>query len=298
MQKKLKILAPVLLLAVVVMVGRWYLHGRTVAVLDPQGPVAYKERQLIIVTVLLALIVVLPVFTMLFAISWKYREGNKKAIYTPNWDHSRVAETVWWGVPTLLILIISIITWNSSHQLDPFKSLASTTQPITIQVVALDWKWLFIYPEQNIASVNYVRFPKSTPVNFEITSDATMNSFWVPRLGGQIYAMTGMSTQLHLMADQTGKYNGSSANISGAGFAGMKFTAEATSESDFQEWVQNVQLSSQQLDQQSYNKLARPSQNNPSAYYALGDPALYTTIIDKYMGPDLQMLGMHGAELQ
>jgi len=292
MNKKYKIAFFGLVFLGFVLLAGWYLHHTSIPVLEPRGPIAQKERQLIIVTLLLSLIVVIPVFSLLFAFVWKYRESNTKAKYSPDLDHSRVAETIWWVIPTALITVIGIITWNSSHQLDPYKPLSSSTPPITIQVVALDWKWLFIYPQQNIASVNLVQFPKQTPINFEITADAPMNSFWIPQLAGQIYAMPGMSTQLHLMANASGSFHGSSANISGTGFAGMAFVARSSSASDFQQWVNSVKHSPSRLDQDTYNKLVAPSQNNPISYYASSEAGLYDNVIMKYMGPLANMQGM------
>jgi cytochrome o ubiquinol oxidase subunit 2 len=198
-------------------------------------------------------------------------------------DGSRIAETIWWVVPSILILIISILNWNSSHQLDPYRPLASKTPQMTVQVVALDWKWLFIYPEQNIATVNFVQFPKDTPVNFEVTADAPMNSFWIPQLGGQIYAMPGMATDLHLMASQEGTFNGSSANISGSGFASMAFKARSSSSADFDNWVQSVKRSGDKLGLEEYSQLARPSQYNPITYYSSAQPDLYGRVIMKYV---------------
>jgi cytochrome o ubiquinol oxidase subunit 2 len=262
-------------------------HAAHGAVLDPKGLIGHQERRLMIVATLLGLLVIVPVFVMLFFIAWKYREGNTgKAIrYTPEWDHSRLAETIWWTGPLVIILILSAIIWRSTHALDPFKPLASSRPPLTIQVVALQWKWLFIYPEQHIATVNYVQFPAQTPVNFEITADAPMNSFWIPQLGGQIYAMAGMSTQLHLMADGNGSYAGSSANLSGAGFSGMRFTAKSTSAAAFSQWVSSVQQSTVSLNPALYSKLAQPSANVPVASF--GSPAanLYDSVIMKYMAP-------------
>jgi len=270
----------------------WYLHHTNIPVLEPKGPVARQEFDLLMTGLALSLVVVIPVFTLLFTIAWKYREGNAKAKYSPDMDGSRIAETVWWIIPTVLIFIISLLTWNSSHQLDPFKPLASKTPQMTIQVVALDWKWLFIYPDQRIASVNFVQFPKDTPVNFEITADAPMNSFWIPQLGGQIYAMPGMATDLHLMASQYGTFNGSSANISGSGFAGMAFKAKASSPADFGRWVQSVKSSGSDLSMQAYDKLAEPSQYNPVTYYATAQSDLYDRVIMKYMPVAGSMPGM------
>jgi cytochrome o ubiquinol oxidase subunit II len=292
MSKKSKVLYLVLLALGFALLAGWYLRHTSIPVLEPRGPIAQKERQLIIIALLLSLIVVIPVFSLLGIFAWKYRESNTKAKYSPNLDHSRIAETIWWLIPSALILAIAVITWNSSHQLDPFKPLNSSTQPITIQVVALDWKWLFIYPQQNIATVNLVQFPSQTPVDFEITADAPMNSFWIPQLSGQIYAMPGMSTQLHLMANTDGSFHGSSANISGQGFAGMAFIAKASSPDDFKRWVSSVKRSPSHLSQDAYAKLAAPSQSNPVAYYASSAAGLYDNVIIKYMGPMANMQGM------
>lgn len=252
-------------------------------VLNPQGEIASKERDLLLFTTLLSLAVVVPVFFMLALFSWKFREGNKKAKYTPDWDSNKILETIWWGIPFVIILVLSIVTWNSSHALDPSKPLVSDVQPVTVQVVALQWKWLFIYPEQQIASVNLVQFPVMTPVNFIVTSDAPMNSFWIPSLGGQIYAMSGMSTKLHLIANNTGDFKGSSANISGEGFADMNFVARSSSAADFQTWVEKVRASSSSLDYSSYEKLAKPGVEAAPSYYALDNANLYDTIVMKYM---------------
>ncbi len=268
-----------------------YLRHYTVAVLDPKGPVGRQEYHLIILTLLLSLIVVIPVFTLLFWFTWKYREGNR-AKYSPELDGSRLAETIWWLIPSALILVMSVIIWNSSHQLDPNKPLTSNIKPMNIQVIALDWKWLFIYPEQRIATVNFVQFPTNTPVNFEITADAPMNSFWIPQLGGQIYAMPGMSTQLHLLANQPGRFRGSSANISGHGFAGMHFIAESSSRADFTQWVQTVKHSSNQLNSDTYDHLAQASTDNPVTYYNSGPSGLYNSVITRYNGPPGSMPGM------
>jgi cytochrome o ubiquinol oxidase subunit 2 len=298
--KKSRITLIGLAIAVFIILAGWYLHSTDIAVLNPKGPVARKEFDLFITGLLLSLIVVVPVFTLLFTFAWKYRESNTKAKYSPDLDHSRIAETIWWVVPSILILIISILTWNSSHQLDPYRKLASTKPQMTIQVVALDWKWLFIYPDQRIATVNFVQFPNNTPVNFEITADAPMNSFWIPQLGGQIYAMPGMATDLHLMATQNGIFNGSSANISGTGFAGMAFKAKSSSQADFGSWVKSVKSSRSHLSMDTYSKLAEPSQYNPVTYYSSAPSDLYDKVIMKYMPVAGSMSGMsmQGMEMQ
>jgi cytochrome o ubiquinol oxidase subunit 2 len=286
MKKKYKIIGVAVPVLAFLAVAAWYLHRTNIPVLEPRGPIAQQEQHLIIITLSLSLIVVVPVFSLLFGFAWKYREGNpKQAKYSPDLAGNRIAETIWWLVPSALILVIGIIIWNSSHALDPWKPLDSSTSPVTIQVVALDWKWLFIYPQQGIASVNFMQIPRQTPVDFEITSDSVMNSFWIPQLGSQIYAMPGMSTQLHLLASSDGNYYGSSANISGDGFAGMNFIAKASSQDDFDRWVNSAKHSPDSLSQAAYAKLAKPSQNNPVAYYASGAPGLYDTIINKYLAP-------------
>jgi len=266
-----------------------YLRHTNIVVLNPKGPLARQERNLIIFAALLSLVVVIPVFIMTITIAWRYRESNKAARYQPDWDHSRLAESLWWGIPSLLILILGIVTWNSSHSLDPYRPLRSPNPPLTIQVIALDWKWLFIYPQQGIASLNYLQFPEQTPINFEVTSDATMNSFWIPQLSGQIYAMNGMSSQLHLLADGQGTYQGRSANISGEGFAGMNFAVHSSTMSDFNNWVRKVKQSPNHLDAVSYAKLSEPSQNSPITYYSATDNYLYDKIVLK-SAPDANNL--------
>jgi len=280
----------VVLVAVVAFVR--YLMTTNIAVLDPKGTIALQEKNLIVFALLLSLIVVIPVFVMVFAFAWRYREGNDKAKYSPNLDHNVIAETIWWLVPTALISVLAVVAWNSSHSLDPYKPLASNVPPVTIQVVALDWKWLFIYPQDHVATVNYFRIPDNTPVNFEITADAPMNSFWIPQLGGQIYAMPGMSTQLHLAADAPGSYDGSSANISGVGFSGMTFVAKSSSMSDYKTWLANAQQAPQQLTVDQYNQLSKPSQNNAVTTYSGVTSGLYDGVLAKYMPDGMMMPGM------
>lgn len=285
MSPKRKLIYAIVSLMAFVLLLAALLHGHNIDVLNPKGEIADKQRGLMVFASLLALVVVIPVFALTGYIAWTYREGNKNAKYTPEWDSNAILETIWWGIPIALISVLSIVTWNSSHSLDPHKPIVSDTKPMTIQVVALDWKWLFIYPEQNIASVNYVQFPVDTPVKFEITSDAPMNSFWIPSLGGQIYAMSGMSTHLNLISSQKGSYNGSSANISGKGFSGMKFTATASSQDDFDRWVNTARQSPYSLDQSGYNQLAVQSVNDPVSYYSTTEPGLYEGLVNKFMIP-------------
>jgi cytochrome o ubiquinol oxidase subunit 2 len=259
------------------------LGGCKWTLLDPKGQVGLDQRNLIITATLLMLVVV-PVIVMTFAFAWKYRASNTKATYAPKWSHSTKIEIAVWLVPVLIIIALGYITYKSTHELDPYRPLESDVPPITIEVVALDWKWLFIYPEQGIATVNKIVFPANTPINFKVTSDAVMNSFFIPGLGGQIYAMAGMQTKLHLIANQNAELDGISANYSGAGFTGMKFKAIATTQEDFNAWVQEAKSSPKQLEKAEYEALAKPSQNNPVELYSSYTPDLFQKIIDKYEG--------------
>lgn len=263
----------------------WYVDTHTIAVLDPKGIIALQERDLIIIATILMLFVVLPVFVLLIGIALRYRAGNKDAKFTPEWDYNLLMESIWWGLPCVIIFALSIITFTSSYDLDPFKPLKVKGDPLKIQVVALQWKWLFIYPDQNIATVNFVQFPKDRPINFEVTADAPMNSFWIPQLAGQIYAMPGMKTKLHLIANEVGNYRGSSANISGAGFASMTFIAKASTQEEFDEWLKSVQQSSQSLDLSQYRKLVEPSEYHPVENFNLKKQDLFDWIIMSYMMP-------------
>lgn len=263
------------------------LKDSSVAVLNPKGAIADQQKDLIIIATLLMLVVVLPVFIMTFFIVWKYRASNKKATYTPDVEGNRVAEIIWWVIPSVIIAVLSVITWRSSYELAPYRAIASTVKPVEIQVVALQWKWLFIYPESGIATVNYIQIPEDTPIRFKITADAPMNSFWIPQLGGQIYAMAGMERELNLIASGAGEYKGLSANISGRGFSGMRFAVSSTSASEFQSWVAQVKSSGTKLDFTEYSRLSKPSEDVPQAKYASSQKGIYDNVIMKYMMPGM-----------
>jgi cytochrome o ubiquinol oxidase subunit 2 len=266
------------------LIGTLLLSGCNMTLLDPKGQVGLDERNLIITATLLMLLVVVPVIVMTFLFAWKYRASNTDAVYTPKWSHSTKIEIAVWAVPVLIIIALGYVTYKSTHALDPYKPLESDVKPITIEVVALDWKWMFIYPEQGIATVNKIVFPAHTPINFKVTSDSVMNSFFIPALGGQIYAMAGMQTKLHLIANQNAEMDGISANYSGAGFTGMKFKAIATSQEDFDAWVSEVKKAPKQLEKAEYEALSKPSQNNPVELYSSVTPNLFQIIVDKYEG--------------
>ena len=282
MNAKIKITAGILFLTEAIFFGIFFLKDANFQLLNPQGPIASQQKALIITAVILMLIIVAPVYVATFIIAYKYRSGNKKSKYNPRLKHNKFIELSWWIVPSLIIAILAVVTWKNTHTLDPYKPLESTVAPITIQVVSLQWKWLFIYPEQNIATVNFIQFPEKTPISFELTSDAPMNSFWIPSLAGQIYTMTGMSTKHHMMANTIGDFNGSAAEISGRGFAGMRFVARSSSGQDFNTWVQEVRKSPDVLNMAEYQKLALPSEYVPVAYYRSVEENLYNKIIMKF----------------
>lgn len=262
------------------------LDDKLFAVLSPMGTIADDQKALMLQAMLLMLLVVVPVFIMAFGFAWRYRDRGPThtAVYAPNFTHSTKLEFIWWSIPILLIGVLSWMAYVSSHELDPYRPLKSDVRPLPVQVVALDWKWLFIYPEQGIATVNYLYIPEDTPVNFSITADAPMNSFWIPQLGGQVYAMAGMQTKLHLMAHEQGKFNGSSANLSGEGFADMRFTVQAMSQSDFDTWAVNARNTGSTLDQTNYELLAKPTRDHENILYGTVQNSLFERIITKYMG--------------
>lgn len=262
------------------------LSGCDMALLDPKGQIGLEQRSLILTALGLMLIVVIPVIVMTIVFTRKFRASNTDAKYTPNWSHSNKIEAVVWTVPIIIIAILATLTWKTTHELDPYKPLVSDVKPIRVDVISLDWKWLFVYPDLGIATVNELAFPANTPVNFRITSNSVMNSFFIPRLGGQIYAMAGMQTQLHLIANEPGKYNGISSSYSGPGFSGMKFTAIATPDNEtFDQWVANVKKAPNQLTTMAeFDALAKPSEYHPVEYFSSANPELFVDVINKFMG--------------
>jgi cytochrome o ubiquinol oxidase subunit 2 len=254
-------------------------------VLQPSGPVGNSQRDLFFIALFIMSLVVIPVFVLLFYIAWKYKATNKKAKYTPEWESNKKLETIWWGIPILVVGVLSVIAYQTAHTLDPFRPLDSKVQPLQVQVVALQWKWLFIYPSQNAASVNELVIPVSTPVEFAIAADSPMNSFWIPELGGQIYAMNGMTSKLHLQADKAGTFKGVSSNLSGEGFADMKFNVRSVERKEFNAILSQKSRDSQALDMSSYDSLAVPSTITEPQWYRLADKDLHKKIVDKYMLP-------------
>ena len=256
------------------------LAGCRWAVLDPKGPIGLQERSIILTATVLMLIVVVPVIVLILVFAWRYRASNEKAEYRPDWSHSNSIETVVWLIPCIIVAALGVIAWRSSHALDPYRPLDSRVEPVRIEAVALDWKWLFIYPQQHVATVNEVAFPANVPVEFHITSATVMNAFFIPQLGSQIYAMAGMQTQLHLLASEPGTYRGLSSNYSGDGFSGMTFEAVALpSQQGFEAWLAKVRASQQTLGATAYERLAAPSESNPVAYYSQVKSGLFADIV-------------------
>lgn len=260
------------------------LSGCNYVLFDPKGPIAQQQMGLLITSMLVMSIVVIPVIFLGIWFPIKYRASNKKSEYKPNWEHSNKIEAVVWAVPILIIIVLGTITYITSFSLDPRKPIESDEPPIVIQVVAMDWKWLFIYPEHEIATVNEIAIPVDVPVEFLVTSDTVMNSFFIPNLGTQIYAMSGMENRVHLMADEEGVYRGFSANYSGFGFSGMKFSTKAVSKEGFNQWIAKVKAAPQSLDETRFAKLQEKSRDMPPAYYSSVNPLLFSDIIENYAG--------------
>jgi cytochrome o ubiquinol oxidase subunit 2 len=250
-------------------------------VLDPQGPVAAAERLLLINATEIMLVVVVPVILATLGFAWWYRSSNPRASRSLDWAYQGSIEFVVWSIPALVVILLGGVCWIGSHQLDPRAPLASDVKPLQVNVVSLDWKWLFIYPDQGIAAVNQLVIPAGTPVNFHLTSATVMNSFFVPQLGSQIYTMTGMTTHLNLLADKPGEYQGLSTNFSGDVFAEMRFIAKAVPAGEFDAWVAKVRGAGNALDDPGYAELTKPTKAVPPSTYRSVDPKLFGRIVDQ-----------------
>lgn len=253
-----------------------------VLLFDPKGPIADAERYLIIAAFALMLIVVIPVFIMTFWFARRYRASNSKAVYMPKWNHSGRIDLVVWLVPIVIIIALGILAWSTTYRLDPYKTIDNSAKPINIEAVSLDWNWLFIYPDYDIAVVNQLVFPTNIPLRFKITSGTVMTSFFIPQLGSQIYAMAGMETRLNLMASEPGVYQGQNQQFSGRGFSDMHFKATAAPWDQFEGWVQKVKESSNKLDLLRYEELEKPSIGHPVTYFSAVRPGLFLDIMRKY----------------
>ncbi|MBK4775797.1 ubiquinol oxidase subunit II [Candidatus Pantoea edessiphila] len=260
------------------------LSGCESALLNPKGQIALQQRSLILTAFCLMLIVVIPAIFMTILFAWKYRETNINAKYSPNWSHSNKIEAVVWTIPIIIVLFLSILSWKSTHELEPSRPIRSNVRPIEIDVVSLDWKWLFIYPKQGFATINQIAFPVNTPILFKVTSNSVMNSFFIPQLGSQIYAMAGMQTKLNLIANQPGVYDGISSNFSGLGFSNMKFKTIVTRNNmEFEKWIINIKNSKNVINNmKDFENIAIPSKDDPVKYFSKVDPNLFLKVIEKF----------------
>ena len=268
--------------------------GCSTVVLGPAGDMATRERDLIIVSTALMLLIILPVMAATLIFAWRYRATNTDATYDPDFHHSTQLEVLIWTAPLMIIIALGALTWISTHILDPYRRLsrigpgeivASDQRPLTVEVVALDWKWLFFYPDQGIATINELAAPLDVPINFKITSSTVMNTFFVPALAGQIYAMAGMETKLHAVANRSGVFDGFSGNYSGAGFSHMNFKFHALTQSDFDAWVAKAKAPGETLDQARFKDLEKPSESEPVRYFPTVQPDLYNKILNLCADP-------------
>lgn len=287
------ILFVVLVLIVLVLVIRLLLSGNNAALFNPRGLIAQQQFNLLMLSVTILFALAIPTLIVFYLFAWNYRESNTKARRDNHTHYGKLFNFFIWTIPSTFILILAFNMWPATHNLAPQKAVASSAKPLTIQVVALRWKWLFIYPEQHIATVNAIEVPVDTPLQFDLTADEIpMSSFWVPQLGGQLYAMTGHENRLNLMATAPGNYNGGAAEINGAGFSGMKFVVGAGSTEDFNQWVHHVKQYPKSLNNDEYSRLLIPSQNNPAAAYSDVSPSLYNNIVMKYNQMDSNQMHM------
>ncbi len=277
--KKYGVFVGLLSLGAVILLG----GCSTMLLLNPKGPIGESERFVIIAAIVLMAIVVIPVFIMAFWFPLKFRASNTKSTYMPKWSYSVKIDLVMWAVPIAIVSVLALLAWTRTHSLDPYRPIPSAAKPINIEAVSLDWKWLFIYPDQNIATVNEITFPAQVPVSFKLTSQTVMTSFFIPQLGSQMYAMGGMQTQLNLLADKPGTYAGHNNQISGIGYVNMHFKAKAVSPEEFHAWVQKVRESKELLDFKCYEQLTRPNDGYyPVTYFSSVAPDLFLYILRQF----------------
>ncbi|WP_186085553.1 ubiquinol oxidase subunit II [Burkholderia gladioli] len=273
----LKALAPLARLAPAA--GLLLLGGCSSVLMNPKGDIGVQEKQLILIALGLMLLVVIPVIALTLWFAWRYRASNRSATYAPRWSHSTAIEVVVWSIPCVIVVILAGLIWRTTLSLDPYKPIESAEKPVRVEVVALNWKWLFIYPDYGVASVNELAVPVGTPVDFRLTAESLMNSFFIPQLGTQVYAMPSMQTRLHLIADEAGTYLGQSAAFSGPGFSDMHFKTYATSRGEFDAWIARARAASVSLDAAAYARLAQPSEKNAPTLYASVVPDLFDNIV-------------------
>jgi cytochrome o ubiquinol oxidase subunit 2 len=273
-----------IILLAIVLIGAATLGGCTDGVLDPKGPIASAEREILFNSLGIMLAIVIPTILATLGVAYWFRSSNRRARYLPNFTYSGRLELLVWSVPAMTVLLVGGVAWVGSHELDPRRPIVSALPPIRIQVVSLDWKWLFIYPDEGIATVNQLTIPVGTPISFELTSSSVMNSFFVPQLGSQIYTMAGMATRLQLQADQTGSYRGLSAQYSGDGFSDMRFAVSAVSPGAYEQWLNAVRAGGPSLNRQAYGDLASPSSALAPFTYRAVAPNLFEGILNMLRG--------------
>ena len=254
-------------------------------ILDPQGPIGAADKTILIDSVAIMLAIVLPTIVAIFGFAYWFRASNTKAFYWPDWEYSGRIELVVWSIPALTVILLGGVAWIGAHQLDPAKPIEGPGKPLTIQAVSLDWKWLFIYPDQTIATVNTLTVPAGVPLQFQLTSASVMNVFFIPQFGSMIYTMNGMATRLNLRADRPGTFGGLSAHFSGDGFSDMHFDVHVVPAEQFSKWAQDASTAAKTLDERSYQELAKPSMNNAPAIYRLADPDLFNAIVTQKLPP-------------
>jgi cytochrome o ubiquinol oxidase subunit II len=247
-------------------------------VLDPRGPIGRSEGVILFDATAIMLAVVAPVIVLTLVFAWWFRAGNPRARYRPDWEYAGRIELIIWAIPALVILFLGGIAWIGSHELDPPKPLTAHNTPVEVEVIALDWRWLFIYPEHGVASVNELTLPAGVPIHFKLTSTSVMNSFFIPQLGSQIYTMAGMTTQLNLQADEAGTYQGLSAQFSGDGFSDMRFAVVATSPAEFRQWIERTRAHGGVLDRATFAALSRPTHAGEPLSFARVDPELFQVV--------------------
>jgi cytochrome o ubiquinol oxidase subunit 2 len=266
-------------LPAVVLIGAAILGGCTEGVLDPKGPIAIAERQILFNSLGIMLAIVIPVILAILGVAFWFRASNEQARYRPNFAYSGRLEMLVWSIPAMTVFLVGGVAWVGSHDVSPRRPIASSVKPLRVQVASLDWKWLFIYPDQGVASVNQLTIPVGTPVSFELTSSGVMNSFFVPQLGSQIYTMAGMVSHLHLQADDPGTYRGMSAQFSGDGFSDMHFSVDAVPAEKFAQWVDLARRAGPELNAKTYADLAKPSGAVAPFTYRAVAPDLFGSIL-------------------
>jgi cytochrome o ubiquinol oxidase subunit II len=265
-------------------------------ILDPQGPIGAAEKTILIDSLAIMLAIVVPTIIAIFAFAFWFRASNTRAFHWPNWEYSGRIELVVWAIPALTVILLGGVAWIGAHQLDPAKPIEGSDKPLTIQVVSLDWKWLFIYPDQKIATINALTVPAGVPLRFELTSASVMNAFFIPQFGSMIYTMNGMTSRLNLRADTPGTFRGLSAHFSGDGFSDMHFDVRAVPPEQFSKWAEDTSRAVKSLDEASYGEIAKPSTKSEPAVYQLTDPDLFNAIVTQKLPPSLgAQSGVKGA---